>query len=237
MSIPEFSSPNSPEAIRAMRKLPTLVVESAKGQILLLRASEGGGGSTFWLHVHWRPLPANLPFHPADEGYEEPGDAVFSPIETAAALSDRFAGALERQDLRFVGPAELAALRTELHDYLEVRVTQPLDKPTRKAIQKAIDQFVPRNLSGSDCYLRFRDHFDALKWQLWTATERRGNSLPVDQRIRSNQLKAQQRDWMRLYILNLARGGANGLARRPQRRTAAQAVGERSFRQSTQPVL
>jgi hypothetical protein len=152
-----------------------------------------------------------LPFHPADEGYEEPGSTIFSPIETADALSDRFARALKEQNLPFVGPDELAVLRAEIHDYLETRVTMPLDKPTREVILKAIDKFVLRNFSEPDCYLRFRNQFDALKWQLWTATEPKNQLSPE-----ARQVKWQQRNWMRAYVQKLLRDGVNGQARQPR---------------------
>jgi hypothetical protein len=151
-----------------------------------------------FLHLRRRPLAPYLPFYRAEEGYEAPDEPTFAPIETADVLSARFARELTKQDLPFVGPEELEALRTELRDYLEVRVTKPLFPPSRKAIVKAIDNFVLRNFSGADCYLRFRDHFDALKWQLWTATDHEDGLSAAEHRALS-----EQRSWIHEYILKL----------------------------------
>ena len=113
-------------------------------------------------------------------------------------MSDRFARAMKKQDLPFAGPQQIEALRTELHDYLDAHLRSPLHQSNRKAILKAIDNFVERNFSGAECYLRFRDQFNALKWQLWTATEPKVGLTPAE-----HNLLNEQRSWMQQYIASL----------------------------------
>ncbi|HEY1785306.1 MAG TPA: hypothetical protein VGG30_07135, partial [Pirellulales bacterium] len=198
-TVPQFLEPNSPEARRGFRRLPTLIVETAEGKLALVRVlNSNGGEGTVNLQIRPRPLGPYLPFHRAEEGYDLLDNADFSPIETADALGDRFARTLKKQELPFVGPEQLAALRTELRDYLEARMTTPLYRPNRKALFKAVDSFVERNFSGPDCYLRFRDQFDALKWQLWTATEQKVGMTPPE-----HSALAEQRNWMHQYIFGL----------------------------------
>jgi hypothetical protein len=217
LEIPKFSQPQSTEALRAYRQLPTVVLESAEGKILLVRLLEHTGGSTAHLQIHRRPQPAYLPFHPADEGYERPDQPPFTLIELVDALSDRFIRTLKRQDLPFVGPEEIEALRAELHDYLELRVTAPMpmqmqmliDKRGREALLKDVNYFVQRKFPGPECYLSFRKQFDALKWQLWLATARRGY-LAEDKK----KVLLSQRAWTCDTIRGLPRE-ANGSTRQP----------------------
>ena len=183
--------------MRAFRKLPTLVIETAKGKVFLVRASQNG--SAVNLQIRPRPQPPYYPFHPADEGYEPPENWPLASIETADFLSDRFAVALARQNLPFVGPAGAGDACTELRDYLEERVKLPVYTPNRKAIATGIDAFVSRNFAEADCYLRFRHRFDALKWQLWTATERKV-ALSREEQI----ARASQRGWMYSYLRQVA---------------------------------
>ena len=62
MSVPHFSEPGSPEAQRAFRRWPTLVVESAEGKLALVRVlNSNGGDGTVNLQVRPRPLARSLP--------------------------------------------------------------------------------------------------------------------------------------------------------------------------------
>ncbi|HTU25578.1 MAG TPA: hypothetical protein VMF30_09285, partial [Pirellulales bacterium] len=192
-----FANASSPEAVRAFRKWPTLLVETSRGQISLVRAWQTGDGLS--LQIRPRPQGSYYPFHGPDEGFEPSERWPLPPLEAVEHLSDRFAEALDRQQLPFVGPREREALRAELREYLELRLRRPLFGPSRKAIVRELERFVERNFEGADGYLRFRARFDALKWRLWTATERRENLTGDEQ-----QALAQQRQWMFHYLEQVA---------------------------------
>ena len=115
----------------------------------------------------------------------------------AEAAGDRFASALKRQNLPYMTPEALVALRTELHDYLDLRVTTPLAGPRRLAVLKAIDKYVTQHFVEPNLYLEFRRTFDLLKWQLWTAADQPELS-PEERKERE-----VQRQWMRAYIRSL----------------------------------
>ena len=97
----------------------------------------------------------------------------------------------------YVTPENLTVLRAELHDYLAERVTKPLAALSRIKVLKAVDNYVRRNFSEAKSYVRFRENFDMLKWQLWTAMDRRD--------LTADELKGResQREWMREYIRDL----------------------------------
>ena len=113
------------------------------------------------------------------------------------AVSDRFVAALEKQNLPYVTPVELAGLRDQLQDYLGRRVKTSVDGPSRAALLEAIDQFVSRRFSGRNSYATFRTNFNSLQWQLWTATQR--------PELTADELKERdrQREWMFAYIRGL----------------------------------
>ena len=130
---------------------------------------------------------------PTDEAAEttEP-DANF--IDT---VSDRFSAALGKQDLPYVTPEIVTVLRAELHDYLTERVTKPLAGASRIKVLKAVDNHVRRDFSAAKSYDHFRENFDTLKWQLWTAMDRR------DLTAAEIKKRESQREWMREYIRGL----------------------------------
>ena len=113
------------------------------------------------------------------------------------AVSDRFVAALEKQNLPYVTPVELAALRGELHRYLQRRVKTALVGPARAELLAAIDKFVEIKFSGPTSYVSFRTNFNSLSWQLWTATER--PELTAD----ALRERDRQREWMVAYIRGL----------------------------------
>ncbi|HEY1784329.1 MAG TPA: hypothetical protein VGG30_02230, partial [Pirellulales bacterium] len=124
-------------------------------------------------------------------------DAAVGVADYIAAVSDRFAAALEKQKLPYVTAVELAGVREQLHDYLARRVKTPLAGPQRAELLETIDKYVERRFSGAGSYLGFRNNFNSLKWQLWTATER--------PELTADQLKERdrQREWMFAYIRSL----------------------------------
>jgi thiol-disulfide isomerase/thioredoxin/Leucine-rich repeat (LRR) protein len=191
--VPALNGPGGYQAREdAVAKLPILAVESAEGNVMLLQIFSLSPGSVAFQTQH-RPLPPNLPFHPGD--MEHPDfDQRAAAIETVGAVCDRFAAALKKQDLPYVTPQAVAALRAELHDYLGPRVTKPLIGLARDEVLKAVDGFAARNFSGPNSYLAFRGTFDRLKWQLWTALDR-AELTPAELKERETQ-----RGWMRDYI-------------------------------------
>ena len=198
--VPTINSPGGYKAREnAIAKLPTLVLETAEGKVALLRITDPDPKSIFFTVIR-RPLPPNPPFGAGDvdEGGNGPAPAAVGGTVggTIAAVCDRFAATLKKQDLPYVTPQAASALRAELHDYLAARVKTPLVEPARGEVLKAVDGFVKRNLRA-DSYMSFRDHFDVLKWELWTATERR--ELTAE----GLSQRESQRNWMRDYVRGL----------------------------------
>ncbi len=135
IALPAFSDVTSPESRRTYRKMPTLVVQTTRGRIVLVRAGKSGRSDE--LQIRGRPRASFYPFRPADEDYEPSPALLLAPLETTELFVDRFARALAAQKLPFVGPAQMEELCTELHDYLEVHVGRPLWAPHRKSIVQA----------------------------------------------------------------------------------------------------
>ena len=146
-------------------------------------------------------LPASLPCRAAEQD-----DSTVPPALTESSPSnqqdiDRIVGCfvetLHNQQLPFVKPPQLKALRNELRDYLTERVRQTLSAERREEILAAVASFVKERFRGDDCYLAFRSTFDMLKWQIWTATEQ--TELTAEETARLDS----QREWMRDYIRGL----------------------------------
>ncbi len=85
-------------------------------------------------------------------------------------------------------------MRDEVRQYLTPRVKTPLTGERRDAALRAIDYYVKVRFTEPDSYLDFRNHFDSLRWQLWTATER--PTLTAEQRTERDR----QRQWMFDYL-------------------------------------
>ncbi|HTU25577.1 MAG TPA: hypothetical protein VMF30_09280 [Pirellulales bacterium] len=143
-----------------------------------------------------KAIPATGDEPPA--GAEDKSAVPLTPFEAAEFFSGRFTEALSLYGPAFVDSEARNALRGELRGYLEEHVRMQVQASNATAIARAITQFVQRNFDD-DSYLRFRPRFDALKWQIWTATERRAYLTP-DER----QAILIQRLWMIHYLEQVA---------------------------------
>ena len=235
--------PDSTAAHHALQNLPTLVIETAEGNVAPLRVVHyNTTPAQVLVQAHGRPLPPYPPFNAGDGADDGQGAHPTTNLETVAAvrdrftaassevsesigtLCDRFAKALEKQKLPFVSPAALTALRAELRNYLARRVTRPLAGARQDTVLAAINGFVDRNFAGPECYLNFRSAFETLEWLLWTTSDR-GRS---DAGAGGGARKPARMD---------AR-----LRRRPAERSGgheayAGGIGERRVRQSARAIL
>ena len=136
------------------------------------------------------PAPAVPPPGAAQDAATGAGPDVAAIADYVNAVSNRFAVGIEKHHLPYMTPEVLAALQTEMHDYLSPRVKTPPTGERREAVLEAIDDTVKLRFGGPDSYLSFRTLFDSLRWQLWTATER--PPLTADQQAERDR----QREWM-----------------------------------------
>ena len=112
----------------------------------------------------------------------------------ATAVAEKFAAVAAEQNLPFLGDTEIAALRTELHEYLANRVRQD---PSDEIQELAVDAIAARTeqiCQRQGAYLHFRGDFNMLCWQLWLLAERR------ELTVVENEVREAQREWMRAYV-------------------------------------
>ena len=121
-------------------------------------------------------------------------DAV---AEYATAVADKFAAVAAEQILPFLGDAEIAALRGELHDYLATRVESVPSDEIRESAVDAVAARAEQICRRQDAYLHFRADFNMLCWQLWVLAERR------ELTVAELAVREEQREQMRDYIRKL----------------------------------
>ena len=125
-------------------------------------------------------------------------DPAAATSPDADALSQCFADALSQQGISFLDDNKIAALRTDLHDYLQEKVKPSLNSERRDALRVGIQHFVETNFHDTDnVYLSFRDVLETLKWELWIAATR--PELSDEQLARRDE----QQKWMLDYINGL----------------------------------